>query len=418
MVAVINEGDAPSSFSRNSGRRQFVVVLLVSGVIFGSIVWETCNARAQGPLKASSQGKNIIVTLRTSTQASCHWCIGPQHDQHLPWLFRAEDADTETGTPDRVYHYRNRSNMVSEFNSTVQFIFTVGLEGTGHHLMGNITKESPAVKRLKRLGIWDTLVGPLQHVLFSDYSPWRNEREVGIWNAHCAPHKHASELEQAVVAKLKGIEAQVKKRAKKYIIAVQNRTGHRVTLPLPLNTAHATNGGRFGEVSYPNYMGNCRPLNYPDMNLLYNACRKAKVDCFQVYVYRYPFEILKSISRRGFGKSNAVSMQLYIQDLHVIANQLRMHASKTLGCFGFFSDDPNDNYWIEAQKDLWAWDDADEYKKAIEVIYRDPRRDNITAQERAQQWLSSVRQTPYIVSLWKMHQHAVQACQHAVKGRR
>jgi hypothetical protein len=249
----------------------------------------------------------------------------------------------------------------------------------------------------------------------SRITPWRDERDVGIWNAHCAPRKKAAELEQAIVEKLKGIEAQVKIRARKYISHVQNRTGQRVTMPLPLNTAPAYKGGRFGEVSYPNYMGNCRPLNYPDLNLLYNACRKAKVDCLQLYVYRHPFDILKSISRRGFGKSNAVSMQLYIEDLHVIANQIRMHASKTLGCFGFFGDDPNDNYWLEAQKDLWAWDDADDYKKYIEAIYKDPRHDNITAEEKVRKWLSSSRQTPYIKSLWKMHQQAVQACRHAVK---
>lgn len=417
MTAIIDEGDAPSSLARNNGRRPLVVVLFVFGIVFGSIVWETCNTRAQGPHKNSSQGEDTIGTLRASAQASCHWCLRPQHDQHVPWSFGLQDAAGEAYTH-RAFHYQNRSNMVVEFNSTVQFIFTIGLEGTGHHLMGSITKESPAVKLLNQSGIWDTLVGPLQHVLFSDYSTWRKERDVGIWNAHCAPHKKAAELELGVVEKLKGIEAQVKKRAMKYIRTVHNFTSDQVTWPLPLNTAKALNGGRFGEVSYPNYKGNCRPLNYPDLNLLYNACRKAKVDCFQVYVYRHPFDILKSVSRRGFAKRNTESMQLYMEHLHVIANQLRMYASKTLGCFGFFSDDENDNYWVEAQKDLWAWDDADEYNKAMQEIYKDPSHDNITSEEKVRSWLSSnSRQTPYIMSLWKMHQHAVQSCRHAVKER-
>lgn len=412
MATVIHEGDASSSLTRHGGRRHFLVVLLMSGAVFGSMLWEMC----QEPLKHGSQGKDIMGNLRSSVHASCHWCIGPQQDQHLPWSFRGEDdsPDTETHSPGRDYYYINRSNMVLEFNSTVQFIFTVGLEGTGHHLMGSIAKESPAVRRLKQFGIWDTMVGPLHHVLFSHYLPWK-DRDIGIWNAHCTSHRKAAELEHAVVEKLKNIEAQVKRRARNYIDSAQNLTGRRVTLPLPLNTVKAENGGRVGQVSYPNYMGNCRDLNYPDLNLLYNACRKAKVDCLQVYVYRHPFDILQSISRRGFGKSNAVSMQLYIEHLHVIANQIRMHASRTLGCFGFFSDEPQDKYWVDAQRDLWAWDDADEYRKSMEAIYKDPRHDNITEEEKAHKWLASSRQKPYIVSLWKMHQHVIQTCRHAVK---
>lgn len=298
-----------------------------------------------------------------------------------------------------------------EFNSTVQFIFTVGLEGTGHHFVEIIAKKSPAVRRLKQLGIWDEMVGPLRKLLFADTA--KVEHPVGLWNAHCLPNKNPSMLEEEIVEKLKNIEAQANSMVARD--SQMSTTTERITFPLPLNTAPTISDGRYGEVSYPNFMGPCRLLKYPDLNLLYNACRKAQVDCLQVYIYRHPMEILQSIVRRNFGQEDTATMQLYIADLHVITNQLRMYAAKTIGCFNFLSDDPKDLFWIEAQRDLWAWEDVTQYQAFMKNIYHAPpqNQNSSTHQEKSFNIPLDSHYRPYFLSWLSVHEHAVQVCRKA-----
>jgi len=272
--------------------------------------------------------------------------------------------------------------------------------------MGEIAAISPAVRRLRDLHIWEEKVGKLQHLLFSYYEGKNAALETGIWNAHCAPRKAASKLEMLITGQLREIEEQAN------IMIEQGLVNYRKPFPLPLNTVLAKDAGRYGEVSYPNFAGGCRQLNYPDLNLLYNACKKARVDCLQVYLFRHPLEILNSVVKRGYVKNDTSTMQIYITHLHVMANQLRMHALKTLGCFGFFSKDDS---WGGAQKDLWAWFNSEKYKTVIGSLYKTPERSNMTNTKQLQQWIWQSEHAPFVRSWWNVHLHARHACQQAVR---
>jgi hypothetical protein len=58
--------------------------------------------------------------------------------------------------------------------------------------------------------------------------------------------------------------------------------------------------------------------------------------------------------------------------MHVIASQLQTHASKKLGCFVFFSDDPKEATWFDSQRDQWGWENPEERKNAMNAVYNKP----------------------------------------------
>ncbi len=414
----------PTSRPGYRSRRLIISLLPIAGAAFGSVILATFPSQMLSPVtraKMKPKAPTNVVALGLNAEESCDHlsCIRRRQVEGFPYTFPTTKAAESSGSTN-AYYYRNRSQMTYEFNSTVQFIFTVGLEGTGHHLMGSITSESPAVERLNNFSIWNEHVGSLQHLLFAHPGD-QTTLPMGIWNAHCVPEREASTLEDSIVDALNAIEGQANKMIVKNGQQRQDTfkstatLTERTTLPLPLNTAYAKHRGRYGQVSYPNFRGKCRPLNYPDLNLLYNACRKAKVDCLQVYIYRHPLEVLNSISRRGFGNDDTSTMQMYITNLHVIANQLRLHASRTLGCFGFFSDDPKDLYWVDAQKDLWAWEDDTQHRLFMDSVYEKPKHDdsNMTNEEKMQEYLSHSAGRAFVQSWWNVHQHALQVCRQA-----
>jgi hypothetical protein len=156
--------------------------------------------------------------------------------------------------------------MAYEFNSHVQFIFTVGLEGTGHHLMGSIVTKSPATQRLRTLNVWNAQhVGRLRHDLYSDTNTksWfgsatnRNNKS-GLWNAHCVDNDNDNDnderssafaLEESIVQKLKAIETQVKNNRMGMTMRAKNSNATEeettTTIPLALDTGAMGAMGRY-----------------------------------------------------------------------------------------------------------------------------------------------------------------------------
>ena len=63
--------------------------------------------------------------------------------------------------------------------SKVRFIMTIGLEGTGHHMLKAFLKGSPVIQELSELGIHPELTGTLVIQLFN------HKKSSGLWNAHC-----------------------------------------------------------------------------------------------------------------------------------------------------------------------------------------------------------------------------------------
>jgi hypothetical protein len=63
--------------------------------------------------------------------------------------------------------------------SAAKFIFFIGIEGTGHHVMRAILSGAPAVQRLSQLNIYPSLTSQLQKSLYDRFagnSLWPNAR--------------------------------------------------------------------------------------------------------------------------------------------------------------------------------------------------------------------------------------------------
>jgi len=189
--------------------------------------------------------------------------------------------------------YANRSsNVVSirqssfrPLKSSAEFIFMVGLEGTGHHLLNHFLRESPSALRANELGIRNEL-SQLMNKLY--------HKKVGFLNQHCFSKSsvEVAAVHDEVVGLFRRISGAVGDEA----------------LSIPLNAE-----GHIREMaSYPQDKGLCRPLKYPDLNLLYNVCDEADVRCKHMYIYRDPYSIVKSTTiNRHFNNNLLAGIREY-----------------------------------------------------------------------------------------------------------
>jgi hypothetical protein len=165
-----------------------------------------------------------------------------------------------------------------------------------------------------------------------------------------------------------------------------------------------------GQVSYPNHNGECRKLNYPNLDLLYQACDMAQVDCEHVYVYRDPLAVLKSTTRRSWNPSVLPAMHLYISHLNILYAQLSTHAQRTAGCWGVLEADATwTEVWTPLHK-LLGWSDTEEFRQVFDELYKPPG--NLTQTER--QRLAPSKFDPYLQSFYRAHKDVIALCRKQV----
>jgi hypothetical protein len=282
-------------------------------------------------------------------------------------------------------------------NSSIQFVFVVGLEGTGHHLMGAIAEGSPAIKRLKRLGIHPKMTKPLQKSLF-------HKDKGGLWNAHCQPELlDTMQIQQDVVQKMKTIQGIADDGA---------RNDTKATISFPVNTVSKGNF-MYGQLSYPNFGGECRKLNYANLDLFYDACDKAQVECRHVYLYRDPYDVLYStVIKRQFSPTLLAGIHLYTSMLKIIATDLQVHASRGIGCFGFYEQNgaTGRKNWWDPVRILWGWnEDTDSYEEYMSATYKPPKRFKNKTEDEAHSFVPKMLD-PYMKSFIETHQRVVRMC--------
>jgi len=92
-----------------------------------------------------------------------------------------------------------------------------------------------------------------------------------------------------------------------------------------------------------NKLGEIRSMVYPTIDLIYQACNAAKVDCGHVYVHRPPNQVLQStVSNRLFHNSLLEAIQLYTTVLQRIESDLRNYSHRNWGCIGLYDDEVTD----------------------------------------------------------------------------
>ncbi|CAB9501416.1 expressed unknown protein [Seminavis robusta] len=315
-------------------------------------------------------------------------------------LLQFSPAQPCTTTTDTTNHHHHHATTPSRFHSRLRFVMVVGLEGTGHHFMGQIAKHAPPLMTtLKELGLIREL-RILQKSLFDHFHPTQ-----GLWNAHCALRNattiNMATLQDTVVQQLAAMEQQYTQQQKSTATSV---------IHVPLNTAFDQRG--VGMMSYPNFYGNCRKLNYPSLELLYRACDLAQVDCGHVYLDRSPSALLYSTTRnRQLGSGSlAESLHLYKSMYHIVESQLRAFASRTWGCFELFHNDNNNNNNNQQQQlgQLWGYPSDREFSSFWNQTYKPP-------QPVPPNWIPPSME-PSFDAVQQAHQRVWRVCQQAYRG--
>ena len=219
-------------------------------------------------------------------------------------------------------------------NIVVNFVFTVGLEGTGHHLMGTILQKSPTLTRLKttyqinqyrnqlHAKLWQTpkfemtrlrpklkkdidryhrsinnmLNATTTATTSSSLSShhrhrnrklaykggWNNFEYKGLWDIHCRGSALETMTKSNDVVDTQSISQDLIRLLRKIrdkILQEQQRSkktsnsaNQQQQAPVVYYPINTISGENgYGQVSYPNFITTCRWLAYPSLDLWYDS---------------------------------------------------------------------------------------------------------------------------------------------------
>jgi hypothetical protein len=281
------------------------------------------------------------------------------------------------------------------------FVFILGLEGAGHHMMGDILQASPSVVEIYQLGL-DRNLRRIRNAFFGDegsmVAPCTFKKRVNI----TASHMTAAEEMKAMVVAL-----------------VETRTKTTTTNPslddfyIPIN---AMGAGKM--LSYPTGYA-CHRMQYPSLDEYYQTCQDANVQCTHLYLYRDPYAIVASTTRkRSFNPSTLAAMHLYTSHLHILYAQLSRYSSGTMGCLSLLTVDDDGDSTIETHDiiaNLFGWKhDRASFEAHLVNISHPPF--PMTAEEKKQ--LIPPNQALYMQYFQQTHQDVIDLCRKQVQERR
>jgi predicted transcriptional regulator with HTH domain len=323
------------------------------------------------------------------------------------------------------------------------FLFFMGLEGTGHHLITRVIEQSPIFDKIVELDIHTLYTSQLQGSLYNQAT------QKGLWNAHCfQPKPNGTSSSNAVVdvsskeQRVIDIVRKIRQRVAAHRPATTTtKTDRRIVVPLnALDTRFRLS---YGMVSYPSFVGHCRPLAYPNMDLWYELCYQLQheahekeddygidTECNVVYLYRDPARIVRSTARRKFYKTTVLpAIHLYKSHLSIIAAQIIANPQKIKGCYNLLSTNSTDQStwqdslhvvlgWSENRtgfddvinsicKPKSSWNSSSTSAKATTSIADRPTDDDDDVIPRQYQ--------PYLDSLIRANEHVTHLCHQAMK---
>jgi hypothetical protein len=115
-------------------------------------------------------------------------------------------------------------------------------------------------------------------------------------------------------------------------------------------------------------------MNYPDIDLFYDACDAANVECVHVYLYRDPYSVISSTTfkRKMNIKGVLQATHLYTSMLDIIYAQLSRHSSRTAGCFGFFDDSSTSVQFWDPLQDMFGGENPAGFQDYMKKVYKPP----------------------------------------------
>lgn len=211
--------------------------------------------------------------------------------------------------------------------ATIHFVLFLGLEGTGHHFWQDLIKSSPLHARLTELGLHPAFTKRLTRTLYR-----HKAREKALWSAPCQwqssdPKPNTTEIQINLIETLSATKDHI---AEQHIAP---RVGAN-TILFPVNLL--ATGNDFGVASYPSFLKPCRALQYPNLDLWYQACDSADVLCSHVYLFRDPVSIIRSTTdNRPINKDKLEAIHLYSTLLQVLHSQIIAFPTRLLACLDY-----------------------------------------------------------------------------------
>jgi len=239
-----------------------------------------------------------------------------------------------------------------EDGNRTKFLFLMGTEGSGHHLFNVIFQSSPVKKFLDEVGI-DYISIP--KLLYCGNGNPAN----GLFSSIISQEKHVdgSKIFRKLVNSLREVD----------------RTVRSSSIPppsadwfIPMNSIDYK-GSESGMLSYPNYSGETKALQYPDLTVLYAACEEAGVVCKHVVLYRDANEVVNSsMVHRNFYRNFRQGAKTLNSMASVIAMELLKFPDQTAACWNY-----DNGTTVSAVARMLGWDpDGIVWKEQWSNIYQ------------------------------------------------
>lgn len=322
----------------------------------------------------------------------------------------------------------NVRNLEGNEQAKVQFLFTMGLESDGgaHEFLGRVAKQSPMMQKLKEIGIAPGKLVDLHRLLYQYVPTIKKNTESppqpGLWNAHCQPKLtkvKAADLRRQLVTTMSDIQTSV--------IAYYEQSGAsegQKHVVIPINTVLFDDveedlknvEEKAGMITYPSSFRDqpCHRLDFPSLDLWYDACEEANVDCRHMFVSRPPrFELeaaLTHLSGQSSKLNELALLHLYNTMLQVMADQMVQYAPQTLGCICLQQDDADT--WKKMLKEIWGYTSGDDLEAVLQRSVESVPQKDLTPEELLEKLPS--RHDPFLRSFLLVHDAARVACSEAL----
>jgi len=232
-----------------------------------------------------------LLTAHDRINRKCMDILEAKHDSSFDDL---ENSDILSISDQEV---REKSNAATLFSSNVDkpstpsppektglqvtFNFIIGAEGAGHQVHEGLFDGSPLQKALNSYNLTEEI----KDIILALYNP--NKMSKGIWSAPCGNHVNDGPKGKLL---FKSLTRHLRKVAGKVEGKVLDNIKE---LVIPINALFHL------DITYPsNSLSNSSDfpmLFYPSLEILYRACKEARVVCQHVFLSRNPYEILKSL---------------------------------------------------------------------------------------------------------------------------
>jgi len=302
-------------------------------------------------------------------------------------------------------------SIISKKRPPIKFILFLGIEGTGHHFWQDlVVKESPISTQVTTYGLHPEYTKQLTGILYSH----KKNRWKGLWSSPCKwvdsdPKPNTTAIFTELVSTLQAMKEQV------HTVNAGRDTSTEETIIFPVN--FLPTGGDFGVASYPGFLKPCRPLQYPTLDIWYDACFFAQVECEHVYLYRDPYAVIRSTTdNRNINKDKLEAIHLYTTMLHILYAQLSTFPNRLAGCWEFDDTLLSSQDQYEEINDVLGFHNNSVLRQAIEKIYRP--RPRLTDSDKRN--IVPLEFAVYMTSMSKIHERVVNLCKQqrtAVKER-